>query len=347
VTGVSPSKGSVEGGTLLTVDGRFFDQTDQPARVFVGGLPCEIENVSDDRITCRTAKQDPASKKTVYPGLKIEAWNDTRSNQLSDVFSFNESRPGYWTEWTDILPKIFLFDFQYFSTRSRGFFVPPESGNYMLYIHCDDRCELYLSNSSLPEHKVLHSSDDMAEYMDGATTVNITRLSRATPPLQGTFDVEIFGGRAEGLSVGINEEDLKYALEGIEGMGQLSVQWQGTCRSPKWRVEWLSKPGDQPLIQVNDSSVFGGTNIVVSAEEKKKGGLLMRSIADTTQVCRLGSATAGTYPVTVSFPSLGHSRYAEGNVFNFTYQLIITSFSPSSGSIADLRPESQHYHCYW
>lgn len=55
---------------------------------------------------------------------------------------------------------------------------------------------------------------------------------------------------------------------------------------------------------------------------------------DTTQVCRLGSATAGTYPVTVSFPSLGHSRYAEGNVFNFTYQLIITSFSPSSGSIA-------------
>lgn len=38
----------------------------------------------------------------------------------------------------------------------------------------------------------------MAEYVDGATTVNITRLHRATPPLQGTFDVEIFGDRAEG-----------------------------------------------------------------------------------------------------------------------------------------------------
>lgn len=55
---------------------------------------------------------------------------------------------------------------------------------------------------------------------------------------------------------------------------------------------------------------------------------------DTTQVCRLGSASAGTYPVMVSFPSLGYSRYAEGNILNFTYQLIITSFSPSSGSIA-------------
>lgn len=38
----------------------------------------------------------------------------------------------------------------------------------------------------------------MAEYMDGATTVNITHLHKATPPLQGTFDVEFFGGRAEG-----------------------------------------------------------------------------------------------------------------------------------------------------
>lgn len=37
VTGVSPSNGSVEGGTLLTVHGNFFDQTDQPARVLVGG----------------------------------------------------------------------------------------------------------------------------------------------------------------------------------------------------------------------------------------------------------------------------------------------------------------------
>lgn len=45
---------------------------------------------------------------------------------------------------------------------------------------------------------MLNSSDDMAEYMEGATTVNITRLHRATPPLQGTFNVEIFGGQAQG-----------------------------------------------------------------------------------------------------------------------------------------------------
>lgn len=51
-------------------------------------------------------------------------------------------------------------------------------------------------------------------------------------------------------------------------------------------------------------------------------------------MCRLGSATAGTYPVMVSFPTLGYSRFAGGKVLNFTYQLIITSSEPSSGSIA-------------
>lgn len=44
------------------------------------------------------------------------------------------------------------------------------------------------------------SSEDMAEYTQGAATVNITRLHRATPRLNGTFDVEIYGGRAEGSS---------------------------------------------------------------------------------------------------------------------------------------------------
>lgn len=54
----------------------------------------------------------------------------------------------------------------------------------------------------------------------------------------------------------ISEEDLRYALEGIAGMGQLKVTWQGSCRRPKWRVEWLTKPGDQPLIQVRLHSLL-------------------------------------------------------------------------------------------
>lgn len=55
---------------------------------------------------------------------------------------------------------------------------------------------------------------------------------------------------SSGLSVNIAAEDLKYALEGIPGMGQVQVSEVGDCRQPKWRIKWLTRPGDQPMIQV-------------------------------------------------------------------------------------------------
>uniref|UniRef100_A0A667X934 PKHD1 like 1, tandem duplicate 2 n=1 Tax=Myripristis murdjan TaxID=586833 RepID=A0A667X934_9TELE len=156
VTGVSPSSGSVLGGTVLTIHGRFFDETDADAVVLVGGRHCEIQSVSDDRIICKTAAQ-PMSNMTGYPGgrgLTVEFWNDTRPRSLEEIMSYNESKPGYWAKWFDSLPYVFPRDVTRMTTRSRGFFVPPRTADYKLSIKCDDRCELYLSNSSRPEHKV-------------------------------------------------------------------------------------------------------------------------------------------------------------------------------------------------
>ncbi|RVE66721.1 hypothetical protein OJAV_G00110370 [Oryzias javanicus] len=158
VTGVSPSEGSTMGGTLLTIHGRYFDQTDQPAQVLVGGLPCEVQSVSDDKILCRTAAhQMKSDNMKVYPGdrgLKMEAWNDTRPRYLTDIRSYNENTTGYWSHVIDSLPHTFPREIEYFSSRTRGFLVPPASGNYTIYLLCDDRCELYLSNSSRPEDQV-------------------------------------------------------------------------------------------------------------------------------------------------------------------------------------------------
>lgn len=47
---------------------------------------------------------------------------------------------------------------------------------------------------------MLNSSEDMAEYREGAATITVTRRQRASPPLKGTFDVESYGGRAEGTT---------------------------------------------------------------------------------------------------------------------------------------------------
>uniref|UniRef100_A0A672GVH9 Polycystic kidney and hepatic disease 1 (autosomal recessive)-like 1 n=1 Tax=Salarias fasciatus TaxID=181472 RepID=A0A672GVH9_SALFA len=264
----------------------------------------------------------------------------------------------------------------------------------------------------------VNSTEDSAVFRHGAFSANVSRLRAATAPLNGTFDVESYGGRAEGLSVDINVDDLKYALEGIEGMGQVKVENRGNCRRPRWRVEWLTNPGNQPLLKFNYSSVVGG-NVEVFARETTKGGLLIRAltgdffrvwentpqvevqingipskcsgncsfewseektpvvtgispsqgsnglgtlltitgtgfsnenasimvgnsscqilwnyISETSQVCRLGSASAGAHPVWVNFPSLGNARYADDNILYFTYQLIVSSFAPLSGSIA-------------
>lgn len=87
-------------------------------------------------------------------GLKTEVWNDTRPSNLPDIYNYNTSKPGYWTRWTDSLPQTFDLSHNLFTERVTGFLVPPESGNYTIYLHCDDRCELYLSNTSRPEDKV-------------------------------------------------------------------------------------------------------------------------------------------------------------------------------------------------
>lgn len=87
-------------------------------------------------------------------GLKVEGWNDTRPRYLSNIRDLNENSTGYWSEWIDSFRHTYVKDHDYFCTHTRGFFVPPSSGNYNMYLHCDDRCELFMSNSSRPEDKV-------------------------------------------------------------------------------------------------------------------------------------------------------------------------------------------------
>uniref|UniRef100_A0A3Q2YMV4 PKHD1 like 1, tandem duplicate 1 n=1 Tax=Hippocampus comes TaxID=109280 RepID=A0A3Q2YMV4_HIPCM len=150
VTHITPSAGSVMGGTLVTIHGHFFDETDLPARVLVGGR-----------------------------GLKMQVWNDTIHSQLGDIRSYNESKEGYWEQWIDSLPYNFAPELDYFSTRTTGFFVPPASGNYTIYLNCDDRCELYFSNSSRPEDK--YYIEILQQEYRGVAGINLAMFRAESP----------------------------------------------------------------------------------------------------------------------------------------------------------------------
>ncbi|XP_072530724.1 PKHD1 like 1, tandem duplicate 1 [Salminus brasiliensis] len=156
VTGVSPSEGGHLGGTLLTIQGRYFDETDQPVEVLVGGRKCEIQSVTDQTVTCRTPAYE-WNNMTVFPGgrgFKMEMWNNTNVPNLENVLTYNSSRPGYSVQWVDSLSYVWPNAIDYFVARLSGFFVPTETDNYYFLIKGDDRCQLYFSTTGRQEDKV-------------------------------------------------------------------------------------------------------------------------------------------------------------------------------------------------
>ncbi|XP_036732330.2 LOW QUALITY PROTEIN: fibrocystin-L [Manis pentadactyla] len=164
VTMISPSEGSTQGGTMLTISGRFFDQTDFPVRVLVGGQGCDILNVTENSICCKTPPK-PDILRTVYPGgrgLKLEVWNNSRPVHLEEILEYNEKTPGYMgASWVDSASYIWPMEQDTFAARFSGFLVAPDSDVYRFYIKGDDRYAVYFSQTGLPEDKVriaYHSS---------------------------------------------------------------------------------------------------------------------------------------------------------------------------------------------
>ncbi|XP_013209363.1 fibrocystin-L [Microtus ochrogaster] len=174
VTIISPSKGSTQGGTVLTIHGRFFDQTDLPVRVLIGGQACDILNVTENSIHCKTPPK-PTSLKTLYPGgrgLKMEVWNNSRPVHLEEILEYNEHTPGYLgASWIDSASYVWPMEQDTFVARISGFLVPPDSDVYRFYIKGDDRYAIYFSLTGHPEDKVkiAYHSANANSYFSSST----------------------------------------------------------------------------------------------------------------------------------------------------------------------------------
>ncbi|XP_069115226.1 fibrocystin-L-like [Argopecten irradians] len=150
VTSVSPSSGSVMGGTLLSINGHSFDRN---STVSVDGAPCTVKSVTNTLITCETAAK-PTQTPQIHAGnrgLKVEIWNATTKTQalLSEVGSLNSSAADYFTDFSD---EAYYFDdtMDNMVTKMSGFYVAPYDGMYSFHIMADDGAELYLSTDDNP-----------------------------------------------------------------------------------------------------------------------------------------------------------------------------------------------------
>ncbi|XP_045661731.1 fibrocystin-L isoform X1 [Ursus americanus] len=174
VTMISPSRGSIQGGTMLMISGRFFDQTDFPVRVLVGGQACDILNVTENSICCKTPPK-PEVLRTVYPGgrgLKLEVWNNSRPVHLEEILEYNEKTPGYLgASWVDSTSYIWPMEQDTFVARFSGFLVAPDSDVYRFYIKGDDRYALYFSQTGHPKDKVriAYHSSNANDYFSSPT----------------------------------------------------------------------------------------------------------------------------------------------------------------------------------
>ncbi|KAE8599477.1 hypothetical protein XENTR_v10017204 [Xenopus tropicalis] len=154
ITGISPSVGSTEGGTIITITGNNFDQTDAPARVLVGGQDCIVLGLTDTTITCRTPPK-PSVLPTLFPGsrgLKCQMWNKTSSYAIDQAINFNESTPNYvGVSWVEDASRA--WPLLNFIARLSGFFVPSETDDYTFYIKGDDYYILMFSETGDPANK--------------------------------------------------------------------------------------------------------------------------------------------------------------------------------------------------
>ncbi|NXV62457.1 PKHD1 protein, partial [Molothrus ater] len=147
---VFPARGSLAGGTELTVTGDFFEE---PVQVTAAGVPCKVKHVSPREIRCTTeAVGEGRRHGAPQPGnrgLLFEVWDDA-----SDL---TEAGPGYRWQFVPNAssPVRFLSGAKKsFSSRLRGFFVAPQTNNYTFWIQADGQASLYLSLSQDPNQKV-------------------------------------------------------------------------------------------------------------------------------------------------------------------------------------------------
>jgi hypothetical protein len=113
ISSISPSKGSLNGGTLLTIKGSGFNKA-IPSKnlVLVSGIPCDIVKVDFEEIQCRTRSKlnsntnpsdDTAVSNTVFSRI-AQVGNSGNAHQplpmFTKTFSLNSTRnsgsPGWW-----------------------------------------------------------------------------------------------------------------------------------------------------------------------------------------------------------------------------------------------------------
>uniref|UniRef100_K1QFR0 Fibrocystin-L n=1 Tax=Magallana gigas TaxID=29159 RepID=K1QFR0_MAGGI len=180
ITGVTPSSGSTDGGTDLTIAGNYFTGTMENTEVYIGGKSslmiihctailatcrwgrfmyseeCKVTSVTSTEIQC-TSPPQPVELPTNFcgnRGLLLEVWTSGTKlyTELADIETLTSSDTGYSEQL--IGQSSFSHPETNYVSRTRGSFIAPYSGEYLFMIKSADASSLRLSMDGDPANKV-------------------------------------------------------------------------------------------------------------------------------------------------------------------------------------------------
>ncbi|XP_050685917.1 fibrocystin-L-like isoform X2 [Eriocheir sinensis] len=161
ISGVSPSSGSLLGGTLVTVDGIGFDPYQDQTKVEVGGVECSVQEITDDQLKCLT----PAEGQIESPGagergilvelFKGETATDAEFYQAEKWAALDSSHAGYEALTNDVQELSFpLVIGESALGRVRALLHPPHDGEYMVLGTAGNKGWVLISPDGNPENAV-------------------------------------------------------------------------------------------------------------------------------------------------------------------------------------------------
>ena len=166
VSSVSPSQGSINGGTFITIEGAGFDSYEDNTKVFVNDAICEIVEIDAYKLVCKSPKESDVGPPTGGPrGLKYQLWEDkvaATSDLGAVVEGLNAAAALEFVVDQGFINENMAGEVSDFTGKLSGIFVAPVSGNFSFAVCSNDYAELYLGSTDDSSTKVLVANKDGA-----------------------------------------------------------------------------------------------------------------------------------------------------------------------------------------
>ena len=185
LTSVEPNVGSTEGSTFLKIRGNSFDAYRDTTQVKVGGAECEIVEINNEELVCKTPPQAAVvdTEGAGTRGLQYEMWatteGDTENDRPADGLSTAAGDYRVKTVDGGLVRGPQFGERNGYTAKLSGYLVGPYDGLISFYLASSGWAALFVSNNSSPDNLVRTH-----RYSGGKNPVGIDNTNQRSEPME-------------------------------------------------------------------------------------------------------------------------------------------------------------------